>query len=134
MCDFQYILSKISCVFFAQFKQFWNDASSGGVGLFNRRDREYERPTPLNVDSSYDIIDTAGTQASGGPSKNCTGSGCCIPKCFAEKGNRGLPGLPGLPGPKGVQGFPGTEGLPGSKGTKGDPGPIGPRGPKGNDC
>lgn len=52
------------------------------------------------MDRSYDIIDTASNQASGAPAKNCTGSGCCIPKCFAEKGNRGLPGLPGLPGPK----------------------------------
>lgn len=41
--------------------------------------------------------------ATGGPKKNCTASGGnCIPKCFAEKGNRGFPGVPGLPGPKGV--------------------------------
>lgn len=99
--------------------------------MFNRPDRDY-KPEPLHIDSSYDLIDTASNQASGTPAKNCTGSGCCIPKCFAEKGNRGLPGLAGLPGPKGVQGFTGSEGLPGSKGTKGDPGPSGPRGLKGD--
>lgn len=108
-------------------QQFWNDAG-GGVGLF-RRQPEPEQP-PFHVDSSYDIIDTSGRPS--GPKKNCTQNGGCIPKCFAEKGNRGLPGISGLPGPKGVQGFPGTEGLPGPKGLKGEPGPFGPRGPKGD--
>lgn len=87
-------------------KQIWNEASgSGGVGLFGRRD--YERPVQ-HIDSSYAVIDAA--NSTGQQRKNCTGSANCIPKCFAEKGNRGLPGIPGLQGPKGIQGFAGSEG------------------------
>lgn len=49
------------------------------------------------IDPSYDVVEVPNA-----PRKNCTASGGnCIPKCFAEKGNRGFPGIPGLPGPKG---------------------------------
>lgn len=78
----------------------WNDIDSGGVGLLGRN-KLRERVNVQRVPESYDIIDTASTQIRGPPAKNCTGSGCCIPKCFAEKGNRGLPGVPGYPGIKG---------------------------------
>lgn len=78
----------------------WNDIDSGGVGLLGRS-KNRDRVNVQRVPESYDIIDTASTQIRGPPAKNCTGSGCCIPKCFAEKGNRGLPGVPGYPGIKG---------------------------------
>lgn len=58
----------------------------------------------FKVDSSYDIIDSNSARNSGEPPRNCNGSNWCIPKCFAEKGSRGLPGLTGLTGQKGVQG------------------------------
>lgn len=82
--------------------QMWNDIDSGGVGLLGRNKNIRDRGNVPRVPESYDIIDTASAQVRGPPQKNCTGSGCCIPKCFAEKGNRGLPGVPGYPGPKGV--------------------------------
>lgn len=81
--------------------QMWNDIDTGGVGLLGRNKNIRERVNVQRVPESYDIIDTASTLNRGPPAKNCTGSGCCIPKCFAEKGNRGLPGVPGYPGPKG---------------------------------
>lgn len=82
----------------------WNDIQSGGVGLLGRNQNIRERLNTQRVPESYDIIDTASVQTRGQPTKNCTsGSGCCIPKCFAEKGNRGLPGVPGYPGPKGLK-------------------------------
>lgn len=102
---------------------------SGAVGYLGRQNPDREPP---RVDSSYDIVDTV--QGARGPvAKNCSGAGQvgCIPKCFAEKGDRGFPGLPGLQGPKGMQGFTGAEGLPGPKGSKGESGLPGPRGPKG---
>lgn len=111
-------------------QQFWNDANSGAVGLFRRNEQEIERERERqlpNYDSAYDVREVPNAQK-----KNCTSSNGCIPKCFAEKGNRGLPGVPGLPGPKGVQGFTGSEGSPGAKGSKGEPGPLGPRGLKGD--
>jgi collagen type IV alpha len=78
--------------------QMWNDIDSGSVGLLQSRQRN--RPSQ-RVPDAYDIVDVASAPVRGPPEKNCTGSGCCIPKCFAEKGNRGLPGVPGYPGPKG---------------------------------
>lgn len=74
------------------------------MGLFRRQEND-PRESPLqNIDSSYTIVDSRNVGAPGQPKKNCTGSaGGCIPKCFAEKGNRGLPGIPGLQGPKGAQ-------------------------------
>jgi collagen type IV alpha len=76
----------------------WNELESAGV--VSRRRQPY-RERVQNVPDSYDIIDTVSPRG-GPPPKNCTsGAGCCVPKCFAEKGNRGLPGLNGLPGPKG---------------------------------
>jgi collagen type IV alpha len=116
---------------FSLAQQFWQELT-GGVGLgggFKGDNYDYDRPLQ-RVDESYDIVNTASGPR--GPAKNCTGSGCCTPKCFAQKGDRGLPGLPGLQGPKGMQGFPGQEGFPGSKGSKGEAGPLGPRGPKGD--
>lgn len=80
----------------------WNDIDSGGIGLLGRNKNTRERVPVQRVPESYDIIDTVSSQAHGPPTKNCTGSGCCIPKCFAEKGNRGLPGVPGYSGPKGT--------------------------------
>lgn len=78
----------------------WNELDrSSGVFNANRRQRPRERVQ--TVPDSYDIVDTASSQVRGAPAKNCTGGGCCIPKCFAEKGNRGLPGLIGLTGEKG---------------------------------
>lgn len=79
--------------------QMWNDIGSAGVSIRNKNIRE--RIPVQRVPESYDIIDTASAHESGVPAKNCTGGGCCIPKCFAEKGNRGLPGVNGYPGPKG---------------------------------
>lgn len=79
----------------------WNDIEGGSVGLLGRNKNIRERTNVQRVPDSYDIIDTANNPVRGPPAKNCTGSGCCIPKCFAEKGNRGLPGVPGYPGPKG---------------------------------
>lgn len=113
--------------------QLWQGLT-GAIGYLGPRDSrvrdDYNRPQ--DIDPSYELIDTV-RGAQGPPPKNCTSSqGCCQPKCFAEKGNRGLPGLPGLQGPKGQRGFPGNEGLSGPKGLKGDPGPLGPRGPKGD--
>lgn len=78
-------------------QQFWNDVDSGGVGLFRRKESDYEKPVQ-HIDSSYDVVDVPNAA----PKKNCTGSANCIPKCFAEKGNRGFPGVSGLPGPKGL--------------------------------
>lgn len=69
----------------------WNDIDSGSVGLFGRN-RPRERVNVQRVPDSYDIVDTASAINRGPPAKNCTGSGCCIPKCFAQKGDRGLPG------------------------------------------
>lgn len=48
----------------------------------------YDRQGPYdsgseNYPSSYSAIPIPGGQA-----KNCSGSGCCVPKCFAEKGSR----------------------------------------------
>ena len=80
--------------------QLWNNIESGGVGIFGRS-RDNERSQP-RVHESYDIVDVADSGLRGPPAKNCTGSGCCIPKCFAEKGNRGLPGVPGFQGIKGM--------------------------------
>lgn len=78
----------------------WNELDSAGVVASRRRQPTY-RERPQNVPDSYDIIETTNPDRSQS-AKNCTsGTGCCIPKCFAEKGNRGLPGLNGLPGPKG---------------------------------
>lgn len=37
-----------------------------------------------NYPSSYSAIPIPGKA----PQKGCTGSGCCVPKCFAEKGSR----------------------------------------------
>lgn len=72
--------------------QMWNDIDSGSVGFLGRNKNIRERTNVQKVPDSYDIIDTANAPVRGPPAKNCTGSGCCIPKCFAEKGNRGLPG------------------------------------------
>ena len=103
------------------FQQFWADLADSAVGLFNTRPEP--EPKPMKIDPSYDIVDTVNGPR-GPAQRNCTsGSGGCMPKCFAEKGDRGLPGLRGLPGPKGVQGFTGAEGLPGMKGSKGEGGP-----------
>lgn len=75
-------------------QQFWNDAASGGVRSWPRP----EIPQPQRIDSSYAVVENPNA-----PKKNCTASGGnCIPKCFAEKGNRGFPGIPGVPGPKGL--------------------------------
>lgn len=82
-------------MFFIIGQQFWNDAASGGIRSWPRKD--IEQPPIQHIDSSYDVVDVPNAQK-----KNCTASGGnCIPKCFAEKGNRGFPGIPGLPGPKG---------------------------------
>lgn len=74
---------------------------SGGVAtnskLFGRNEQDL-RVAPQQIDSSYDILDAVNAA----PKKNCTGSTNCIPKCFAEKGNRGFPGNPGIPGPQGA--------------------------------
>lgn len=71
----------------------WNDVDSGSIGLLPRnRARERERQNVQRVPEAYDIVDTASAPFRGPPAKNCTGSGCCIPKCFAQKGDRGLPG------------------------------------------
>lgn len=83
----------------------WNEVDSGSVGFLGRNKNIRERTNVQKVPDSYDIIDTANTPVRGPPAKNCTGSGCCIPKCFAEKGNRGLPGVPGYPGPKGESNY-----------------------------
>lgn len=77
----------------------WNELESASGILTGRRRQPKERTQTFP--DSFDIVDTASSPVRGPPGKNCTGSGCCIPKCFAEKGNRGLPGLTGLPGPKG---------------------------------
>lgn len=78
-------------------QQFWNDATSGGIRSWPRKDIDNIQQPVQQIDSSYDVVDVPNA-----PRKNCTGSGGnCIPKCFAEKGNRGFPGIPGLPGPKG---------------------------------
>lgn len=37
-----------------------------------------------NYPDSYYAVPMPGTT----PPRNCTGSGCCVPKCFAEKGSR----------------------------------------------
>ena len=37
-----------------------------------------------NYPASYSAVPVPGSQ----PGKNCTGGGCCVPKCFAEKGSR----------------------------------------------
>lgn len=80
--------------------QMWNELDrNSGISNPNRRRRPTERVQA--VPSAYDIVDTASAVVRGPPAKNCTGGGCCIPKCFAEKGNRGLPGLLGLSGEKG---------------------------------
>lgn len=71
--------------------QMWNDIDSGSVGLFGRN-RARDRVPVQRVPEAYDIVDTASSPVRGPPAKNCTGSGCCIPKCFAQKGDRGLPG------------------------------------------
>lgn len=80
---------------FCDIQQFWNDAASGGIRGWPRRE---EIPEPaLRVPQNFEIVDVPNA-----PKKNCTGSGVnCIPKCFAEKGNQGPPGTPGIPGPKG---------------------------------
>lgn len=85
-------------------KQIWQE-TSGGIGLLGRR--EYEQPVQ-HIPSSYQLIDA--NNSTGSVRKNCTAQGNCAPKCFAEKGNRGLPGISGLQGPKGDSGFPGNEG------------------------
>lgn len=89
-------------------KQIWNEAS-GGIGLLGGR--EYEQPIQhvQHIPNNYQLIDA--NNSTGGPRKNCTANGNCAPKCFAEKGNRGLPGISGLAGPKGDPGFPGSEGM-----------------------
>lgn len=69
----------------------WNDIDSGSVGFLGRN-RARERVNVQRVPDAYEIVDTANAAVRGPPSKNCTGSGCCIPKCFAQKGDRGLPG------------------------------------------
>jgi integrin beta 8 len=82
----------------------WNDIESGGVAFPRNpaRERERARQNVQRVPEAYDIVDTASAPIRGPPAaKNCTGSGCCIPKCFAQKGDRGLQGVSGYPGPKG---------------------------------
>lgn len=81
----------------------WNDIESSGIALGRNRarERERERQNVQRVPEQFDIVDTASAVIRGPPAKNCTGSGCCIPKCFAQKGDRGFPGLPGTTGPKG---------------------------------
>lgn len=37
-----------------------------------------------NYPSSYTVVPVPGYK----PQRNCTGSACCVPKCFAEKGSR----------------------------------------------
>lgn len=65
--------------------------------MSRRQPEDLERPVQ-HIDSSYDVIEVP--QAA---KKNCTASGGnCIPKCFAEKGNRGYTGAPGEPGQKGA--------------------------------
>lgn len=76
-------------------QQFWNDAASGGDRL-RPRPEVYDQPEQ-RIDSSYAVVENFNA-----PKKNCTGSGGnCIPKCFAEKGNRGFPGMSGVPGQRG---------------------------------
>lgn len=77
--------------------QLWQGLT-GAIGYLGPRDsrREDLYNRQPEIDPSYELIDTV-RGAQGPPQKNCTASpGCCQPKCFAEKGNRGLPGLPGL--------------------------------------
>lgn len=47
---------------------------------------EVQNPSgyPSGYPSSYAEVPIPGAERS----KNCTGSGCCTPKCFAEKGSR----------------------------------------------
>lgn len=86
---------------FSVLQQFWNDAAPQGGGIRGAWPRRDEPEQQLSVPLSYDIVDVPNA-----PRRNCTGSGAnCIPKCFAEKGNRGPPGMPGQTGPKGVCGM-----------------------------
>lgn len=91
------LIAAIICGWSIEFAyaQLWNDLGVGAVGHFPRRENPRDHVAPQQIDSSYDIIDTV-RGAQGPPARNCTGSGCCIPKCFAEKGARGFPGLTGL--------------------------------------
>lgn len=61
------------------------------------RRNEETQPTPQKFDTNYEIVEVPNAAK-----KNCTGSANCIPKCFAEKGSRGMPGLSGLTGEKGI--------------------------------
>lgn len=70
---------------------------STNTKLFGRNEQDVLR-NPPQVDSSYDILEAPNAP----PKKNCTGSTNCIPKCFAEKGNRGFPGNAGQTGPQGT--------------------------------
>lgn len=111
-------------------QQIWNFESSGGVStknMFGRNEQDMLVNPPQQIDPSYDVVDVPNAPAK----KNCTGSTNCIPKCFAEKGSRGIPGMPGATGPQGPHGYDGGEGPQGEKGSKGGTGLQGQRGHKG---
>lgn len=117
-------------IFTVNLQQIWNLGPSGGVStknMFGRSEQDMLVNPPQQIDPSYDVIDAPHAPAK----KNCTGSTNCIPKCFAEKGSRGIPGMPGGPGPQGPHGYNGGEGPQGEKGSKGDGGLQGNRGQKG---
>jgi hypothetical protein len=69
-------------------QQYWS-TSYNSTGLYGRVDSSssyhsgsssYDAPG-----SSYNTYPVIGSRT---PPANCTGSACCIPKCFAEKGSR----------------------------------------------
>lgn len=69
-------------------QQYWDTWHTSAGSGNETRTGIYGRPDIRNTISNMDIVDTA--SAGGAPAKNCSGPGCCIPKCFAEKGARVL--------------------------------------------
>lgn len=58
-------------------------------GLYNRNDiPPQSRPEP-ELGQNFAVYDPDTRQrTSTAINRNCTAPGCCVPKCFAEKGNR----------------------------------------------
>lgn len=56
-------------------------------GLSGRPDLPPPRPPPSSG-LNFVVFDPVTRQRTTAVDRNCTATGCCVPKCFAEKGSR----------------------------------------------
>lgn len=57
-------------------------------GLSGRLDVPSSPRPPPSSGLNFAVYDPVTRQRTAAVDRNCTATGCCVPKCFAEKGNR----------------------------------------------